>query len=141
MTLSSEVAVNTTLAAAMGGISVAIVERLSSRIWMIPAVCNGVLAGLVSVTGPCAVIKPWAAICIGIIGGILYWLSSNLLAKLLKIDDPLDAFSVHGICGFWGVISVGVFAYDKKDIAFAGYSEDVVNLNQGYRYITTKMIV
>eukprot|EP01083_Nonionella_stella_P211392 764372_1 len=133
MSLASKVAVNTTLSAAMGGISVALIERFTSKIWMIPAVCNGVLAGLVSVTGPCAVIKPWAAICIGLLGGILYWLSSNLLSRIIKIDDPLDAFSVHGMCGFWGVISVGIFAYDKNDIEFAGYSDDVINLNQGYR--------
>ena len=43
----------------------------------------------------------------------------------MKIDDPLDAFPVHGVCGAWGVISVGIFAYDSDDIAMAGYSTDV----------------
>lgn len=100
---------------------------------MIPAICNGVLGGLVSVTGPCAVVKPWAAIIIGITGGIFYWCSSSLMEKF-HIDDPLDAFSVHGVCGFWGVLCGGIFAYDKEDIAFAGYSDEVVNLSQGYRF-------
>ena len=87
---------NTTLAAAAGGATVALVERLAGGIWMIPAICNGILAGLVAITGPCSVVKPWAAILIGISGGFFYWCSSNCLEKFLKIDDPLDAFSVHG---------------------------------------------
>jgi len=134
MELASKVAVNTTLAAAAGGATVALVERLAGGIWMIPAICNGILAGLVAITGPCSVVKPWAAILIGILGGFFYWCSSNCLEKFLKIDDPLDAFSVHGVCGFWGVIATGIFAYDQDDIAFAGYSDEVVGLSQGYRF-------
>jgi len=124
--------VNTTLAACSGGIAVACLERYVGGIWCVPAICNGVLAALVSVTAPCAVIKPGMAIPIGFIGGMLCYASSKLLERL-KIDDPLDAFSVHGACGAWGVISIGIFAYDPDDIAYAGYSDDVVGLSQGYR--------
>ena len=134
MELASKVAVNTTLAAAAGGATVALIERINSNVWVVPAVCNGILSGLVAITGPCSVVKPWAALIIGITGGGFYWCSSNALAKFLKIDDPLDAFSVHGVCGFWGVLCAGIFAYDKDDIAFAGYSDAVVNLDQGYRF-------
>ena len=61
--------------------------------------------------------------------GLLCWGSSKLIEKL-KIDDPLDAFSVHGACGMWGVLSVGLFAFDPDDIAMAGYS---TTISQGYR--------
>jgi len=132
MDLASKVAVNTLMAAGSGGIVVACLERYVGGIWCVPAICNGVLAALVSVTAPCAVIKPAAAIPIGLVGGTLCWASSKLLEKM-KIDDPLDAFSVHGVCGCWGVISIGIFAFDSDDIAFAGYSDDVVALSQGYR--------
>jgi len=129
MELASKVAVNTTLAAASGGIIVACLEKYVAGDWVVPAICNGVLAALVSITAPCAVVKPVTSILIGCIGGALCWAASKLLEKL-EIDDPLDAFPVHGVCGAWGVISVGIFAFDDDDIAFAGYSTDV---SQGYR--------
>lgn len=61
--------------------------------------------------------------------GALCWAASKLLAKM-KIDDPLDAWPVHGVCGAWGLISVGIFAFDDDDIALAGYATGV---HQGYR--------
>ena len=70
MDLASKVAVNTTLAAATGGIVVACLERYTGGIWCVPAICNGVLGGLVSVTAPCAVVKPSSAVIIGCVGGI-----------------------------------------------------------------------
>jgi len=124
MELASKVAVNTTMSAASGGIIVACLEKYCGGLWCVPAICNGVLASLVSITAPCAVVKPSTAIVIGCIGGALCWGSSKLLEKF-KIDDPLDAFPVHGICGAWGVISVGIFAFDQDDIAFAGYDSSV----------------
>jgi len=124
MELASKVAVNTTLAAACGGIIVACLERFFGKFWCVPAICNGVLGGLVSITAPCAVVKPAVAIPIGLIGGALCWGASKLLEKL-KIDDPLDAWPVHGVCGAWGVIAAGLFAIDEDDIDFAGYSTDI----------------
>ena len=133
MELASKVAVNTTLAAATSGIIVAVVGRLVDKVWNVPTVCNGTLAGLVSITAGCAVVSNWASIVIGAIGGLFFFAASNLLVRL-KIDDPLDAWPVHGIGGAWGVISVGVFAYDTEAILFGGYSEDVANLGHGYRF-------
>jgi len=73
--------------------------------------CNGILAGLVSVTGSCGNINNVSAIVIGLLGGVLYNYSAKLV-EYVEVDDPLDAFSVHGVCGIWGVINVGIF--DKK---------------------------
>ena len=69
MDLASKVAVNTTLAAACGGIAVACFEKYFGGIWCVPAICNGVLGGLVSITAPCAVAKPATSIIIGLVGG------------------------------------------------------------------------
>jgi Amt family ammonium transporter len=73
---------------------------------------NGILAGLVSVTASCNAIEPWAAIVIGIMGSIIYSLMVRLLNKL-KIDDPLEAFQVHGACGFWGCIATALFKKEE----------------------------
>ena len=70
---------------------------------------NGMLAGLVAITAPCAFVQPWAAAVIGFIAGILVVVSILFLEKR-GIDDPVGATSVHGTCGIWGVLSIGLFA-------------------------------
>ncbi|HEY3096703.1 MAG TPA: ammonium transporter [Acidimicrobiia bacterium] len=70
---------------------------------------NGMLAGLVAITAPCAFVQPWAAAVIGFIAGIIVVISILFLEKR-GIDDPVGATSVHGTCGIWGVLSVGLFA-------------------------------
>merc|ERR550534_647015 len=96
------------LAAAAGGLTTAILGRVLSGKWSIGLACNGILAGLVSITAPCSVVPAEFAIIIGFIGGLLYYGFSKLMV-FLQIDDPLDAAAVHGMCGFWGVISVAIF--------------------------------
>ncbi|MCK4904769.1 ammonium transporter [bacterium] len=71
---------------------------------------NGALAGLVAITAPCASVSPLSAIIIGAIAGILVVLSVEFIDKVLHIDDPVGAISVHGVCGAWGTLSVGLFA-------------------------------
>ena len=71
--------------------------------------CNGCLAGLVSITAGCPVVEPYAAVIAGVGGAFVIWSSGKLLLKL-GIDDPLEAFPMHGACGAWGVIFVGLFA-------------------------------
>merc|ERR1740124_1119777 len=90
------------------------------------ALCNGVLGGLVSVTAGCSVIEPWAALIIGLVGGAITVVVSAGIAAL-KIDDPLDAFAVHGACGMFGCFAVGLFCtgsytynQDGKDGLFYG---------------------
>lgn len=106
---AARAAVTTTLSACAGGATtLAIHVALKNPPDVSPAL-NGILAGLVSITGPCPVVDAWAAVLIGFIGAFVYYGSSRLLLKL-KIDDPLDASPVHFFCGAWGVIASGLFA-------------------------------
>jgi Amt family ammonium transporter len=76
------------------------------------ALTNGILAGLVSVTGVCDRCEPWSALVIGALGGAIYVLCCKL-AKRIKLDDPAEAAQVHGSCGIWGTICVGIFDNQK----------------------------
>lgn len=108
---SARVAVCTTLSAATGGLVVVLMEKLvGSKQWDVAMVCNGILAGLVSITAGCSVVYTWHAALIGFLGGFVYFGTSKCVLKCCKIDDPLDAFAVHGACGCWGVIAAGLFA-------------------------------
>ena len=107
--VTARVAVITTLAAAAGGVTAMILHYSLYKVWDLIAVCNGVLAGLVSITAGCPVIEPYAAVIAGAGGAVILWATGKLLLKL-KIDDPLEAFAVHGACGAWAVIFVGLFA-------------------------------
>jgi Amt family ammonium transporter len=73
---------------------------------------NGVLAGLVGVTAGCAAVDNFGAMAIGIICGIIVVLSIEFVDKKLKVDDPVGAVSVHGVCGAIGTLCVGLFAID-----------------------------
>ncbi|MEJ2646914.1 MAG: hypothetical protein P8016_00740 [Sedimentisphaerales bacterium] len=81
---------------------------------------NGALAGLVAITAPCAYIEPWAALVIGVIAGYLVVRGVELLDKL-QIDDPVGAFPVHGMCGVWGTLSVGIFGKASLGLASSGF--------------------
>jgi ammonium transporter, Amt family len=72
--------------------------------------CNGLLAGLVAITAPCAFVNSVSAVLIGAIAGVLVVESVLFFDRVLKIDDPVGAISVHGVCGAFGVLSVGLFA-------------------------------
>lgn len=74
---------------------------------------NGVLAGLVGITAGCANVNWVGAIIIGIVSGFLVFYSVLLIDQKLKIDDPVGAVSVHGVCGAWGTIAVGLFGAEK----------------------------
>ena len=76
------------------------------------SLANGLLAGLVAITGVCDAVEPWGALIIGFIGGIVYSLSCKL-CEILTVDDPIEASSVHGFTGMWGLIAVGIFHTEK----------------------------
>jgi len=104
------VAANTGVAAAFGAVAamVWVTRRLGKPDPSMMA--NGMLAGLVAITAPCAFVQPWAAAVIGVIAGVLVTESVWLVERRLRIDDPVGAVSVHGVCGLFGVLAVGVFA-------------------------------
>ena len=109
--------VTTTISAAMGGVTVIVLEKLlGDKTWSVGAACNGILAGLVSITAGCATLFPGFALLSGFLGGIIYFSASKLVLNVCKVDDPLDAFAVHGACGFWGVMAAALFS--DKDLDY-----------------------
>jgi Amt family ammonium transporter len=76
---------------------------------------NGALAGLVGITAGTWVINPGGAIIVGLLSGILVVISVEVIDKVLKIDDPVGAVSVHGVVGAFGTLAVGLFADGTKD--------------------------
>jgi len=81
---------------------------------------NGALAGLVGITAGCGAVSALGALFIGLICGIVVVLSIEFIDTKLKIDDPVGAISVHGVCGFLGTVLVGVFALDGGLISGGG---------------------
>jgi Amt family ammonium transporter len=71
---------------------------------------NGMLAGLVAITAPCAFVDPWAAAVIGTVAGVLVVFAATFTDTKLHVDDPVGAFAVHGVNGIWGVLSIGLLA-------------------------------
>ena len=106
---AAHVAMTTTLGAAAGCLGTAAIGFVEKQYIDPGYVYNGVLAGLVSITSPCAVVSPWGAILVGAIGALVY-VGASKAVKAAGIDDAVDAFAVHGACGMWGVIACGLFA-------------------------------
>ena len=113
------VALNTNVAAALGGIAAMMTVWKRFGKPDLSMAMNGALAGLVAVTAPCAYIEPWAALLIGAVAGYLVVRGVELLDKL-QIDDPVGAFPVHGMCGVWGTLSVGIFGKSSLGLANNG---------------------
>src|SRR5262249_53425919 len=103
------VATNTTLAACAAGLTAMLYAYRSSRSWDVSFTVNGFLAGLVAITCPCFWVSPTGAIALGAVAGVLVVLGVEAL-EWLRIDDPIGAVPVHGLCGIWGTLSLGLFA-------------------------------
>ncbi len=104
------IAVNTLVASSAGALTSLFYEWQRHRRPDIAMTCNGLLGGLVAITAPCAFVAPSSAALIGVVAGLLVpWLVSTL-ERRAKIDDPVGAISVHGACGAWGTLSLGLFA-------------------------------
>jgi Amt family ammonium transporter len=104
------VAVNTMLASAAGAVSALLYVRYTLSKPDVGLACNGLLGGLVAITAGCAFVTPAAAVLIGVVAGVLVVWSVALLERRLRVDDPVGAFPVHGVCGTWGALAVGIFA-------------------------------
>jgi Amt family ammonium transporter len=107
----SVVAVNTMLASATGA--------FAATLWMWwvrgrkpdpSMMCNGMLAGLVAITAPCAFVSAGGAAIIGLISGVLVIEAAFFIERKLRVDDPVGAIAVHGVNGAWGCIALGLFA-------------------------------
>ncbi len=107
------IAVTTNIAAATGAIVAMTVSWIVLKKPDVSMALNGALAGLVSITAPCDAVSPLAAAIIGGVGGTLVVFSVLFIDGVLKIDDPVGAVSVHGVCGAWGTISCGLFNLEK----------------------------
>jgi Amt family ammonium transporter len=117
--LIARIGVNTTLAAALGGLAsmLTVWKRFGKP--DLSMTMNGALAGLVAITAPCAFVDPWAALVIGLLAGYAVVRGVELLERL-RIDDPVGAFPVHGICGVLGTLCVGIFGRQELGLASDG---------------------
>ena len=111
--------VNTNLAAAAGCILAMLASWLKFGKPEIGVSLNGALAGLVAITSPCATVTPGSAIIIGAVAGVLVMFSVLFFDKI-RVDDPVGAISVHGVCGAWGTLSAGIFAIDGLSLSVIG---------------------
>jgi Amt family ammonium transporter len=106
----SVVAVNTNLAAVAGSAAAMLIWYFLFGKPDITMACNGMLAGLVAITAPCAFVSPNSAVVIGLLAGIVVCVGVLFNERVIKVDDPCGAISVHGYCGWLGAVSVGIFA-------------------------------
>lgn len=115
--------ITTNIAAAIGGLAAMFVTWIVYKKPDVSMTLNGVLAGLVGVTAGCAAVNPVGAFFIGLICGIMVVFSIEFIDKKLKIDDPVGAVSVHGVCGALGTLLVGVFATDGGLLYGGGFEK------------------
>ena len=106
------IAMTTNLAASAGAVVAMIVTWIKYGKPDVGMTLNGILAGLVAITAGCASVSLWGSIIIGIFAGIIIVFAVEFIDKVLKVDDPVGAVSVHGICGLYGTLMVGLFAVD-----------------------------
>jgi Amt family ammonium transporter len=125
------VIVNTILAAAFGCLTTMFVMWKHYGKPDPSMTCNGLLAGLVAITAPCAFVAPWAAAVIGIVAGGLVVLAVVWVEHKAKVDDPVGAVAVHGANGLWGLVALGLFADGKYGANVNGVAGGVKGLFYG----------
>ncbi|PAW77353.1 MAG: ammonium transporter [Verrucomicrobia bacterium Tous-C9LFEB] len=93
--------------------------------------CNGLLAGAVAITAPCAFVESWVAVLIGAVAGVWVLYAALFVEEVLKVDDPVGAIAVHGCNGAWGVLSLGLFANGRYGAGWNGVEGNVKGLFYG----------
>ena len=109
-------AMNTLLSGATGAVVALYIQLVRTGKTDILVACNGALAGLVGITAPVAFVEPWSAVVIGAISAPIMLMSVGVIERVFKIDDPVGAVSVHGTCGLWGILAVGIFANGNNGV-------------------------
>lgn len=125
------VIVNTILAAAFGCLTTMFVMWKKYGKPDPSMTCNGLLAGLVAITAPCAFVAPWAAAVIGIVAGVLVVVAVVWVEHKAKVDDPVGAVAVHGANGLWGLLALGLFADGRYGDGFNSVAGGVKGLFYG----------
>jgi ammonium transporter, Amt family len=125
------IATNTMLAGAAGAVTGMLMSWVMFHKPDPSFMCNGMLAGLVAITAPCAFVDAWVAVTIGASAGILVVVSVLFVERTLLLDDPVGAISVHGVCGLWGCLALGLFANGKYGEGWNGVEGKVTGLLYG----------
>ncbi len=131
-------AMNTLIAASAGVIGATAIIWLKTGVADVAMAGNGALAGLVSITAPVGTVTPFYALIIGLVGGVIVVFSVLAFDKI-KIDDPVGAISVHGTCGIWGTLSIGLFA--KYDDAFLGREDAGLIYGGGFDQLAMQFVM
>ncbi len=122
------VAVNTLLASSAGAVAALLYVWWTLRKPDVGMACNGLLGGLVAITASCAFVSPASAVLVGGVAGVVVVWAVALLEKRLRVDDPVGAVAVHGACGTWGALAVGLFADGSGGAGWNGVAGPVRGL-------------
>ena len=123
-----------------------IIFKVSSHAFDLGQTLNGVLVGLVSITASCALVEPWAAVIIGLIGSVVYTALSEFVKRKLRIDDVVDAFAVHCGGGMWGLLAAGLFTTAENHQAAYGVAPGTPHgafyapIGQGHQIFTCAIV-
>ena len=130
------IAVRTLVAGAAGAVVSMIAVWVLDKKPDVSMAANGLLAGLVSITAPVGSVETWAAVLIGSVGGLIVVFAVRFFDRM-RVDDPVGAISVHGVCGTWGTLSIGLFA--TFDDAFLGREDAGLFYGGGLDQLVTQL--
>lgn len=140
------IATTTLIAAGAGAVMAALVTRLQSGKTDVAMTGNGLLAGLVGITAGCYAVSTIGALIIGLVSGIIVVFAVSFFDKI-RVDDPVGAISVHGVCGTFGTIAVGLFSNEEsegfiaKGLFYGGGTDQLVSQIIGVVAVATFVFV